>query len=219
MQADNWLDVSIEIYSGMVHWPNNPGVKITRVRDTEKGDHSTLSHIDMGSHTGTHVDAPLHFLKDGCGVDKMPLDLMMGKTRVIRIKDEKSIKAGELKEYDIKEGECIFFKTKNSPAVWRGDDFKEDFVYITEEAGEYLALKKVRLVGVDYLSVGSYKKGGKEVHRLLLEAGAWIIEGLNLTEAPEGECEYICLPLKIKGGDGAPSRVLLKHIPSLGLPS
>lgn len=212
MQADSWLDVSVEIYDGMAHWPTNPSVKITRIRDAEKGDSHTVSRMEMGSHTGTHIDAPLHFIRGAIGVDKMPADLMLGKARVVEIKDKESIKVSELEKHEIKRGEKLFFKTANSPAVWRGSDFKEEFVYITDEAGEYLASKEVKLIGVDYLSVGSYKKGGRALHRLLLKAGIWIVEGLNLAEVPEGACEYICLPLKIKNGDGAPARVLLKHI-------
>ena len=211
-KKNEWIDISVPIRSAMVHWPGDPPVEIRRVQDLERGDSHNLSEIRMGSHTGTHVDAPIHFLRGGIGIDEMPFDAAIGRARVIEIKDKESIKPEELRKHRIRRGERILFKTRNSSEHWENSAFAEDFVYVTKEAAEYLAGKRVKLVGVDYLSVGGYKKGGGEIHRLLLGAGIWIIEGLNLSSAFPGRYELICLPLRIAEGDGSPVRAVIRAL-------
>jgi arylformamidase len=165
----------------------------------------------MGSHSGTHVDAPAHFLKGGATVDRAPLGVLIGTARVIEITDAESIKPAELKRHRIRKGDRILFKTRNS-AIWQtAGRFDEDFVYITAEGAKYLVEREVSVVGVDYLSVGGYHRDGSEVHRTLLGAGAWLIEGLDLSSVEAGRYDLICLPLKIKDGDGAPARVILRR--------
>ena len=198
----------------MVHWPSDPPVTIKRVKDMEGGDTANLSEISMGAHSGTHIDAPRHFIQQGQGVDKMPLDTMIGRARVVEVTDTKSIKPEELLQHRIRRGERILFKTRNSSHVWQTDEFVEDFVFISDEAALFLAERGVRLVGVDYLSVGSYKHGGSYVHRTLLSGGVWIIEGLNLSGVKQGKYDIICLPLKLDKGDGAPARAILKPVPA-----
>ena len=209
---ENWIDVSVPLRTGMVHWPDNPPVSIERVENIERGDTANVSKLSMGAHTGTHMDAPLHFFQNGRGIDTMPLSAAIGRARVIEIGDPESIKPEELRPYGIQSGERILFKTRNSARCWRTDDFVEDFVYISQEAARYLAAQHVRTVGVDYLSVGGFYKDGVETHRALLEAGVWIIEGLNLSSVQPGFVELICLPLKIEGRDGAPARAILRSV-------
>ncbi len=210
----DWIDISVPLKSGMVHWPGDPEVKIERVRDAEKGDRNTLSEVCMGAHTGTHMDAPLHFVRGGAGIDQLPLDVAMGRARVIEIEDGESIKVEELQKHDIRRDERILFKTRNSSHVWREADFVEDFVYMSIEAARSLVERGVSLVGVDYLSVGGYKKDGSEVHQTLLQAGIWLIEGLDLSKVSAGEYDLVCLPLKIVDGDGAPARAVVKPLSS-----
>ena len=210
----DWIDISVPLKSGMVHWPGDPGVKIERVRDVEKGDRNTLSEVCMGAHTGTHMDAPLHFVRGGAGIDQLPLDVAMGRARVIEIEDGESIKVEELQKHDIRRDERILFKTRNSSHVWREADFVEDFVYMSIEAARLLVERGVSLIGVDYLSVGGYKKDGSEVHQTLLQAGIWLIEGLDLSKVSAGEYDLVCLPLKIVDGDGAPARAVVKPLSS-----
>ena len=210
--AQNWIDVSVSLHTGMAHWPDNPAVSITRMLDMERGDVCNVSTISMGSHTGTHMDAPLHFVRAGKGLDEMPLDATMGPARIIEIHDPESIKAAELRPQAIQRGERILFKTRNSSRCWNTDDFIEDFVYISQEAARYLASLAVQAVGVDYLSVGGFKKDGQETHQALLEAGIWIIEGLNLSQVTPGAYELICLPLKIAHSDGAPARAIVRRM-------
>lgn len=209
-----WIDISVPLKNGMAHWPGDPTVNISRVRDLEKGDTVNLSTISMGAHSGTHVDAPLHFINGGEGVDEIPLETLVGRARVIEIRDTESIKPDELKEHHIRPGERILFKTFNSSHAWQSDKFVEDFVFISDSAARFLVERKVRAVGIDYLSVGSYKHGGSEVHKILLAGGVWIIEGLDLSPVVPGNYELICLPLKLVQGDGAPARAILRPLPS-----
>ena len=205
---EGWVDVSVPLRSGMVHWPDNPPVRIDRMLDMDRGDVANVSKISLGSHTGTHMDAPIHFVRDGVGIDRMPLDATIGHARVIEIQDPVSIKPNELGPHGIGRGERILFKTRNSSREWWTQDFIEDFVYVSQEAARYLADSEVRTV--DYLSVGGFREDGVETHQALLSAGIWVIEGLNLSRVGPGEYELTCLPLKVAGGDGAPARAILR---------
>jgi len=205
-----WIDISVPIKKAMVHWPSDPPVSIKRVSDIEKGATANLSLISMGAHSGTHVDAPIHFINEGKGVDNIPLDTVVGRARVIEIKDPESIKPEELVGHRIRRGERILFKTVNSSHVWQKDEFVEDFVFISDAAADLLVDRGVQLIGIDYLSVGSFKHGGSYVHKTLLSGGIWIIEGLNLSNVTPGKYDLICLPLRIVAGDGAPARVIIK---------
>jgi len=209
MSAD-WIDISVPIHTGMTHWPDNPPVKVERMLDMDAGDVCNVSQMSLGVHTGTHVDAPRHFLRDGISVERAPINALIGTARVIEIADTRTITVDELRRHDIQRDERILFKTLNSLRCWQTDDFIEDFVYISQEAARYLAQAHVQTVGVDYLSVGGYLTDGPETHRALLTAGIWIIEGLNLSLAPPGTYELVCLPLKIAEADGAPARAVLR---------
>ena len=214
MMTNEWIDVSVTLRTGMVHWPDNPPVLIERTQDIGLGDVANVSKISMGAHTGTHMDAPLHFFHKGKGIHSMPLSVGIGQARVIEIHDPESIKLEELRPHQIQRGERVLFKTRNSPRCWGTDDFVEDFVYISQEAARYLAAQQVQIVGIDYLSVGGFTKDGVETHHALLEAGIWLIEGLNLTNIAPGISELICLPLKIEDADGAPARAILRSVES-----
>lgn len=203
--SSQWLDVSVPISAGMVYFPGNPPVDIEKVSDVEKGDLCTISKLTMGAHTGTHIDAPIHFLPGGTGAEKVPLENLMGPARVIEITDPAAVKAEELRVHDPGTRERLLFKTSNSQRCWKTSRFVPDFVPIAEDAASHLARLDTLAVGIDYLSVGS-----AETHRTLLSAGVVIIEGLNLAGIPEGRYELLCLPLKILGSDGAPARVLLR---------
>jgi arylformamidase len=204
-----YIDIAVPIRSGMAHWPGDPEVVVERTESIAQGDEYNVSHISLGSHTGTHVDAPCHYFRDAACIDSIPLDALIGHARVLHIEDSESVKPEALALYDIGAGDRILLKTRNSRRDWADDDFREDFVYISHEAARYLVRMGVRTVGIDYLSVGGYYKDGRETHRTLLAAGIWIIEGLNLSKAEPGRYELICLPLKIANGDGAPARAIL----------
>lgn len=209
MTAD-WIDISVPLRTGMVHWPDNPPVEIVRVLSIERGDAANVSRLSMGAHTGTHMDAPIHFIPNGPGIDRMPLDATIGRARVIEIADPVAIRREELLHHGIQTGERLLFKTRNSTAGWQSATFDEDFVYIAQDAARYLVAQGVRTVGVDYLSVGGFHTDGPETHHALLAGGVWIIEGLNLAAVAAGTYDLICLPLRIEQCDGAPARAVLR---------
>src|SRR5215472_6046460 len=173
--SSKWLDVSVPIYGGMVHFPDDPSIEIDIITHVERGDICTLSAIRMGSHTGTHIDAPIHFLPGGAGAEEVPLENLVGPARVIEINDHDAVKAEELRAHNVGSRERLLFKTSNSARCWTTSEFVHDFVSIAEDAASYLASLNTLTVGIDYLSAGN-----PETHRALLGAGVVIIEGLNL---------------------------------------
>ena len=204
------MDISVPVRNGMVHWPGDPDFHIERAADQEKGDVATVSRMALGVHTGTHMDAPLHFIRHAASIDTMPLDATVGPARVIGIRDRKSVGREELLGHAITAGERILFKTANSDHSWDSDRFDEEFVFISQDGARYLAECGVRAVGVDYLSVGGYREDGLETHEALLGAGIWIIEGLNLKGIEPGTYELVCLPLRLMGAEGSPARAILR---------
>lgn len=208
--AEQWIDISAPLHNGMAHWPDNPPVVIERMLDVDRGDSANVSKMSLGVHTGTHVDAPVHFIRGGHGVHMAPFSALIGPARVIEIADSHSITVAELQQHDLQPGERILFKTLNSTRCWQTDEFVEDFVFVSQEAARYLARQRVQTVGVDYLSVGGYTEDGPETHQALLSAGIWVIEGLILADIRPGIYELTCLPLKIVDSDGAPARAVLR---------
>ena len=223
MEADPGLiDISVSIRAGMAVWPGDPPVETERLQDIEKGDEATVSRIIMGAHSGTHVDAPLHYMAAGAGIDDMPPDALVGPARVIDVRggasggSGKKIGKAELERHNISQGERILLKTTNS-GLWRtrsskesNDHFHKEFIHLGADAALFLATKKIRAIGIDYLSIGGYMEDGAPVHKMLLGAGIWIIEGLDLSPAAPGSYELICLPLKMKGLEAAPARAYLR---------
>jgi arylformamidase len=212
--GSNWIDVTVPLKEGMAIWPGDVTIKIERRRSMDRGDAANNSAISLGVHTGTHMDAPRHFIKDGRSIDKLPLETSVGPARVIEIKDKVSIKPEELKMHNIKKGERVLFKTVNSPRCWQTDAFVNDFVYVTRDAAQFLVDAGVILVGVDYLSVGSpldpEKAMRPDTHQILLGAGLYLIEGLNLTAVKAGDYNLVCLPLKLMDAEGSPVRAILQ---------
>ena len=206
-----WIDVSVAIRNGMVHWPDNPPIVIEKTMDMAHCDAANVSKVAIGVHTATHMDAPCHFEPGAASIDQLPFEAGVGPARVIAIRDPEHITVAELEPYAIAAGERILFKTANSPRAWRSGTFVEDAVHITVEAARWLAARKVRTIGIDYLSVGGFAAhNGEAVHEALLAAGVAIIEGLDLTEVPPGPCDLVCLPIKLVGGDGAPARAFVR---------
>jgi arylformamidase len=209
-----WIDISYPLSEDMIHWPHDPvppDVK-TNSRTSEEGT-LTMSQMTINSHHGTHVDAPRHFFPNGACIDEMPLDAIMGPARVIEIKDTVSIKPEELTSHHIQPGERVLFKTINS-SYYKLGRFVEDFVHISNEAAHFLKEKKISVVGIDYLAVGSFKDRSSliEVHQTLLGNGIWIVEALDLSGVHPGAYEMICLPIRIKQGDAGQARVIVRPL-------
>jgi arylformamidase len=208
--VNRWIDVTVPLCDGMVHWPGDPPVMIERLSDVDRGDPQTLTTIRMSAHTGTHMDAPIHYIPGGKGIDEFPPEIAVGPARVIACGDARSIGASELRRHRIRRGERILLQTANSARQWHMGPFIEDYAAISLDGALFLAGRGVRLVGVDYLSVGGPGADGVQTHIALLEAGIWLIEGLDLSRVAPGRHAMICLPLRIPHGDGAPARVFLR---------
>lgn len=209
--ATGWVDASVPVRDGMLSWPDDPPVEIGLSLDIAAGDPANVTKLSISAHTGTHMDAPRHFLPEGAGIDTMPLEATMGPARVIEISDHDAVTASELAGHDLGRGERILLRTRNSARRWWSEPFDPEFVHIEPEAAALIAQAGVRTVGVDYLSVGGMESGAR-THHLLLEAGVWIIEGLELTSIAAGDYDLLCLPLRLVGSDGAPARAFLRAI-------
>jgi len=207
----SWIDVSRPITPRMPVWPGTPAPVIERVESMERGALCNVSHLSFSAHTGTHMDAPFHFLKDGAAMEALPLDAVMGPARIVEVADAVSIRPEHLPA-DLGEGERILFKTRSGERCWPLEEFVEDYVYVSASAARVLAGRRTRCVGVDYLSVGGFRQDLVETHEILLSAGVWIIEGLDLRLTAPGRYELACLPLKIPGADGAPARAAVRPL-------
>ncbi|TFF86846.1 MAG: cyclase family protein [Promethearchaeota archaeon] len=195
-------DISLLVEEEMVIYPGDPEVIIKRYKKNQNG--WNLSNISMGSHTGTHVDTLLH-IKDGAdGVESIPLDKCYGICKVLDLSEipfGEGIQKFHLEKFEINKNDIILIKTINSTTDYK--EFREDFVFLTDSAANFLAKKKIKTIGIDYLSVGS-----RETHEKLLQNGIMIFEGLILRNIQPKEYIFIGLPIKIKT-EGAPARVIL----------
>jgi len=210
-----WYDISVPLKQGMPSFPTDPvPPKIYRYHDVELGAKVTMSMLEIISHTGTHIDAPLHFIPGGSTISDMPLDATTGPCRVLEIKDPEKIKTGELEKYDLQPGERILCKTRNSPRVYTSDKFVEDYVYLDGDAADYLVNRKIRLFGIDNITIGGLKEEDNinRTHRALLSAGIYILEDCALGDVPPGEYELLCLPLLMWKGDAGPCRAILRPL-------
>lgn len=204
-------DISLTISPNLPTWPGDPKAVIERVSAISDGANANVSRMDMGVHTGTHVDAPLHFIDGTNAVEAMNLEVLIGPARVVQVADDVNVIDREvLDKLELPDGTTrVLFKTRNSN-YWASQvrEFQTNFVGIDESGSKYLVEKGVRLVGVDYLSVAPFKQS-RPTHQILLGANTVIVEGLDLSAVQPGEYQLICLPIKIKGSDGAPARAVL----------
>ena len=178
-----WIDISYPLSEDMLYWPQDPvPPDIKSISHASEEGIITMSQMTINTHHGTHIDAPRHFYPDGRCIDEMPLDAVMGPVRVVEIRDTELIKPDELVVHDIRPDERILFKTVNS-SYYKLGKFVEDFVHLSIEAAHFLKDKKVSVVGIDYLAIGSFRDRPRllEVHRILLGSGIWIIEALDLS--------------------------------------
>jgi arylformamidase len=206
-----FYDLSVPISRGMPVWPGDPPIRVERVSSISRGDDCNVSRLEMSSHLLTHVDAPRHFSEHGLSVDRIPLDVLIGPALVVEPRpDGNLITATDLGQLGIRNAERLLIKTRNS-GLWMGGpyDFETDFVSLSKDAARWLLAREIKLVGIDYLSIEPFDAQESTVHRTLLENGVVIVEGLNLDQVPEGHYRLMCLPLKVRDGDGAPARVVL----------
>lgn len=204
-------DITVPIRSSMPVYEGDPGVKIDAWSAFAKGDSSNVSMLNFGAHTGTHVDAPAHFVEGARRIDALSLDVLIGPARVLRVPDDvNEIDPELINRCDLSGVERVLFRTRNS-TFWN-EGFRKDFTHLLPEAAQLLVDRGIKLVGTDYLSIEKFHSGHHRTHLTLLSNNVVIVEGLNLSEVPEGNYELICLPLKIAegAGDGAPARAVLR---------
>lgn len=203
-------DISVSISPDLPIWPGDTSLSVQRVEKIEDGDGANITQIKMSAHSGTHIDAPYHFLADGIRVDEIPLELLTGRVYVLDLPEVDLITASVVEGANIPpRTRRVLFKTRNSTFWSRNrSDFQEDYVALDAGAAQYLVDRGVKVVGVDYLSVAPYQ-ATRPTHEILLKAGVVIIEGLDLSEVSQGRYTFYCLPLKLAGADGAPARVIL----------
>jgi arylformamidase len=209
-------DVSVQVSESTPTYPGDPHVEIEQWAALARGDAANVSMLHLGAHTGTHVDAPAHFIEGAPRVCSLPLEVLIGAARVVEVSTEvQAIEAEHIAAADLAGAKRVLFKTRNS-AFWNDTSagFRTDFTYITHGAARTLVELGVQLVGIDYLSVEQFKSGRFDTHTTLLSNGVVIVEGLDLREVAAGEYELICLPLRLTGGsgDGAPARVVLRSL-------
>ena len=200
-------DVSIPIRPGMVIYDGNPGVGIELDSAIVRGATANVSKVTMGAHTGSHIDGPSHFYDGRPGADSLPLEAMIGPATVVELDGLGAgpVDAPALEAAGVPEGvERLLLKTPNSQ-LWSREEFSRGFVRLDRSGAEWALERGLRLIGIDYLSIGD-----PDAHLVLLGAGVVALEGLDLRAIAPGEYELLCLPLRLVGTDGAPARVVLR---------
>jgi|SRR5215510_5515800 len=204
-------DITVPVRTGMPIYDGDPAVEIKSWKSLVAGDSANVSLLQLGAHTGTHVDAPAHFIKDAQTIDALPLEKLIGPARVVRVPDHvDAIDVEFISGCNLIGTERILFHTRNS-SFWSGP-FRKDFTHLLPDAAQKLIDSGIKLVGNDYLSIEKFHSGHHRTHLTLLSNNVVIVEGLNLHDVPAGNYELICLPLKIAdgAGDGAPARAVLR---------
>lgn len=210
--AAELIDISVALSADLPIWPGDPPIRLEPAQSISAGDEVNVSKLSLSTHTGTHVDPPLHVQRDGASVDELPLDALIGPCWVCDLTSiDRPVNASDLAAAGIPSGaKRLLLKTRNS-RLWdvQPTPFVEDFVALTPDAARWIVDRRIRLVGIDYLSIEPFSGFDGETHRILLGAGVIALEGLDLRSVAPGGYTLLCLPLKIAGGDGAPCRALL----------
>lgn len=202
------IDISVPNGPGQHVYPGDPVPRIDAVHRIRDGAVANVSLLTMGSHTGTHVDAPHHFIDDGPRLGDVALERMVGPALVVDCRGRRAVDASALAGAPIEDGDIVLCQTDNS-ARWRAPEFQRDFAYVTLDAAEHLVARGVRALGFDYLSIERFGSPDFPVHHRLLGAGVFVIEGLDLGAVDPGRYLLVCLPLKFPQLDGAPARAVL----------
>ena len=212
--STDWIDATATLDSATTPvYAGDAPMRFDFLKDMRKGDPFTLSVFSLGAHSGTHVDAPMHFVMDGAPIDRVALPALMGPARVIQIDDSvQGIDAGELNRHQWRGAERLLFRTRSTARGWMSSAvFHRDFAYIAPDAAQLLADAGVKLVGIDYISAEQFGAPAPRTHRILLGRGTPIVEGLDLSDVPAGDYDLIVLPMKVRGHEGAPARAIVRR--------
>ncbi|MFN0110306.1 MAG: cyclase family protein [Blastocatellia bacterium] len=205
-------DITVPISADLPVYPGDPEIQMERIMSLENGDVANVTRLCCTTHVGTHIDPPSHFIAGARSVDQLPLETLLGAARVVDVGDVPAITADVLSHHNLDGAIRVLFKTRNSSFWPESKVFQEDFAYIAPDAARLLVERGVQLVGIDYLSVERFNFDEPTTHLVLLGASVVIVEGLALRDVPPGDYELLCLPLKIKDGDGSPARVVLRSL-------
>lgn len=208
LKMSKFFDITLPVYSKMVIWPRDPEVIVNSNKIISNKETIQVSNIVINSHSGTHVDAPRHFLPQSKGVDKLNLGILIGQAKVINLRVKEKISKVDLEKHNLKECKRLIIKTRNSKYLNK-KSFFENYVYLDTDAAQYLVKLGIKLIGIDYYSIEKFKNPLHPVHHLLLKNNIVILEGLDLNSVPAGNYNLIALPLKIKDCDGSPVRAVL----------
>jgi arylformamidase len=212
---DAWIDVTATLDSATTPvYEGDAPMSFEFLKDMRKDDGFTLSKLSLGAHSGTHVDAPMHFIRDGASIDKLPLEPFIGQARVIEIPDSvQSIDSAELNRHEWRNSQRVIFRTRSSVRGWmKSSIFHRDFAYIAPDAAQLLADAGVRLVGIDYISAEKFGAPAPLTHRILLGKGIPIVEGFALETISAGDYDLVVLPMKVAGHEGAPARAVMRKL-------
>ena len=208
------IDISLPLHHRQPTWPDGTGFSLRWTKRLDRGDSVNNSHVSFDVHFGTHIDVPYHFIDtDGLTVDQFPLEAFIGPCTVIHLPNVKEVTTDEVSGASVDlDTERLLIRTDNS-ILWEAgiSEFRSDYTALSTDAARWLIRQGIRLVGIDYLSIGNMKSG-RDVHRILLDAGVAVLEGLVLSRVPPGLYELLCLPLNIVGAEGAPARAILRSI-------
>lgn len=209
------IDISLSLQSDMPIWPGDRDFKLITAKSIEQGNSSNLTQLECSVHTGTHIDAPHHFIQGGDTVECLSLETLIGPAEVVHLSVEARITARDLDALELKpKTKRLLLHTHNSELWSTGvKEFRENYVALAPDAAQWVVDHGILLIGIDYLSIQLYHDG-PETHNILLGAGVVVIEGLDLSRVPPGHYELICLPLKLVGVEGAPARAVLRRIPN-----
>ena len=207
-------DVTVPLSNELPTYPGDPGIKVGDWRSLANGDSANVSVVNFGAHTGTHVDAPAHFIEGAAKIESLPLDSLIGECLVVEVPQDRLVVDEPFVTANVPPGTTrVLFKTRNS-AFWSTTEFHSDFTYLDLGAATWLQQQGAKLIGIDYLSIEKFKSPGHPTHLALLSHGVVILEGVNLTDVAPGKYELICLPLRLRSdlGDGAPARAVLRTV-------
>jgi arylformamidase len=213
--SEGWIDATATLDPATTPvYEGNAPLAFDFQLDMRKGDPLTLSKLSLGAHSGTHIDAPQHFVRDGASIDKVPLDALIGHARVIDIPDSvQSIDATELNRHTWRNAERVIFRTRSAIHGWMSSPtFHHDFAYVAPDAAQLMADAGIKLVGIDYISAEKFGAPAPLTHRILLGKGIPIVEGLSLESVPAGDYDLIVLPMKVGGHEGAPARAVMRKL-------
>ncbi len=205
-----YYDISLNLSAETVRWKTASPFELVERRRMSRGEHNNTSAVSMSVHSGTHIDAPFHFVPDGGAIDALPLETFIGPVLVHAVEADRHITEAHVNAIPLKGETRILFKTRNSQLL-RKSAYDPDFVAFTEAAARALVALGIKLVGLDYLSV-AHEDAQIPVHRAFLDHGVVLLEGVDLSEIAPGRYELICFPIRLRGSDGAPCRAVLRDL-------